>query len=410
MNLFVLSWKYTWSKPLSAVLNVLMLALGLGALAFILLAQQRLTDALERDVAGIDVVVGAKGSPLQLILAGIYHLDVPPGNIALADVQALAQHPQVAQLVPLSLGDNLGGYRIVGTTPDYPAWYGGQLAQGRWWQQPMQAVLGAEVAQRTGLKPGDRFAGLHGLGAGGHAHGDQLYSVTGILRANGSVLDRLVLTATESVWRVHEEAVALDDDDRAELEADREVTLALIRYNTPLAAASFPRWVNTTTGMQAAAPAQELSRLLRLLGTGTDVLQAMGAALLGVAGLSVFMALWQAVRERRADLAMLRMLGAGPWRLAALLLAESLWLATLACVLGLALAQGLMVALPWLLQAEAAGLVAGPAGQGAWPGAWPGVLWSVPALALVVALLSAALPAWGAYRADVATLLRGDAA
>ena len=121
MNLFIISWKYTWSKPLSAVLNVLMLALGLGALAFILLAQQRLTDALERDVAGIDVVVGVKGSPLQLILAGIYHLDVPPGNIALADVQALAQHPQVAQLVPLSLGDNLGGYRIVGTTPDYPA-------------------------------------------------------------------------------------------------------------------------------------------------------------------------------------------------------------------------------------------------------------------------------------------------
>ena len=159
MNLFVLSWKYTWSKPLSAVLNVLMLALGLGALAFILLAQQRLTDALERDVAGIDVVVGAKGSPLQLILAGIYHLDVPPGNIALIDVQALARHPQVAQLVPLSLGDNLGGYRIVGTTPDYPAWYGGQLAQGRWWQQPMQAVLGAEVAQRTGLKPGAALPG-----------------------------------------------------------------------------------------------------------------------------------------------------------------------------------------------------------------------------------------------------------
>ena len=77
MNLFVLSWKYTWSKPLSAVLNVLMLALGLGALAFILLAQQRLTDALECDVAGIDVVVGAKGSPLQLILAGIYHLGNP---------------------------------------------------------------------------------------------------------------------------------------------------------------------------------------------------------------------------------------------------------------------------------------------------------------------------------------------
>ena len=397
MNLFVLSWKYTWSKPLSAVLNVLMLALGLGALAFILLAQQRLTDALERDVAGIDVVVGAKGSPLQLILAGIYHLDVPPGNIALADVQALARHPQVAQLVPLSLGDNLGGYRIVGTTPDYPAWYGGQLAQGRWWQQPMQAVLGAEVAQRTGLKPGDRFAGLHGLGAGGHAHGDQLYSVTGILQANGSVLDRLVLTATESVWRVHEEAIALDDDDRAELEADREVTLALIRYNTPLAAASFPRWVNASTGMQAAAPAQELSRLLRLLGTGTDVLQAMGAALLGVAGLSVFMALWQAVRERRADLAMLRMLGAPPGRVAGLVLWEALWLAALASVFGLVLGHMLAQGLGWALQAQ--GLL--PVTGWIWLPAEAGV----PLLAAGVATLAALLPAMQAYRTEVADLL-----
>ncbi|MDO9157868.1 MAG: ABC transporter permease [Burkholderiaceae bacterium] len=397
MNLWILAWRFAWSKPLSAALNVLLLALGLGALAFILLAEQRVTDALTRDVAGIDAVVGAKGSPLQLILAGVYHLDVPPGNIALADVEALRQHPQVAQLIPLSLGDNVGGHRIVGTTPGYVALYGGQLAAGQWWAQPMQAVLGAQAAVKLGLKVGDSFAGLHGLGEGGHAHGQTPYTVVGLLQPNGSVLDRLVLTATESVWVVHETDMAVDEEDRAALEAEREVTLALIRYTTPLAAVTFPRFVNTTTEMQAAAPAYELSRLLRLLGAGTDVLRALAATLLAVAGLSVFMALWQAVRERRADLALLRLLGAGPFKLAALLLAEALWLATLACGLGLLLAQGLVAALPLLLPTEAAGLVAHRA--------WPPQLWVVPGLALGIAVLAAALPAWGAYRADVSRLL-----
>lgn len=397
MNIWILAWRFAWSKPLSAALNVLLLALGLGALAFILLAEQRVTDALTRDVAGIDAVVGAKGSPLQLILAGVYHLDVPPGNIALADVEALRQHPQVAQLIPLSLGDNVGGHRIVGTTPGYVALYGGQLAAGQWWAQPMQAVLGAQATVRLGLKVGDSFAGLHGLGEGGHAHGQTPYTVVGLLQPNGSVLDRLVLTATESVWVVHETDMAVDEEDRAALEAEREVTLALIRYTTPLAAVTFPRFVNTTTEMQAAAPAYELSRLLRLLGAGTDVLRALAATLLAVAGLSVFMALWQAVRERRADLALLRLLGAGPFKLAALLLAEALWLATLACGLGLLLAQGLVAALPLLLPTEAAGLVAHRA--------WPPQLWVVPGLALGIAVLAAALPAWGAYRADVSRLL-----
>jgi putative ABC transport system permease protein len=397
MNLITLSWRYAWSKPLSAALNVLMLSLGLGALAFILLAEQRVTQALERDVAGIDLVVGAKGSPLQLILAGVYHLDAPPGNIALADALALQKHPQVAQLIPLSLGDNLGGFRVVGTTPDYLTLHGGQLAQGALWAQPLQAVLGAQVAANLGLKVGDPFLGSHGLGAGGHSHGNTPYTVVGVLRANGGVLDRLVLTATESVWAVHETDVALDAEDRAALEAEREITLALIRYNTPLAAVTFPRFVNTTTGMQAAAPAYELSRLLRLLGAGTGVLQALAATLLAVAGLGVFMALWQAVRERRSDLAMLRLLGAGPAQLAALLLAEALWLAALACVLGLALAQVLVAALPWLMPTEAASLVAS--------NGWSSPLWAVPALALGVAVLAALLPAWGAYRVDVSRLL-----
>jgi putative ABC transport system permease protein len=117
MNTVVLSWRYLWSRPLAAGLNLLLMTLGLASITFVLLASHQLDRAFERDLAGIDVVVGAKGSPMQLILAGVFHIDVPPGNIPLADVQALAKHPQVAQLIPLSLGDSFRGFRIVGTTP-----------------------------------------------------------------------------------------------------------------------------------------------------------------------------------------------------------------------------------------------------------------------------------------------------
>ena len=262
MNVASLSWRYLWSRPLATTLYLLLLALGLASMAFVLIARDQIDRAFERDLAGIDVVVGAKGSPMQLILAGVFHIDVPPGNIPLAEVQRLAQHPQVAKLIPLSLGDNLQGFRIVGTTADYAAHYGAQLAQGALWSTPMQAVLGAQVASSTGLRPGQAFEGAHGLGAGGAMHGETPYTVSGVLAPCGCVLDRLVLTATESVWQVHDDMHAGDQMDAAErlelaeaLADDREVTLALITYNTPLAAVSFPRFINSTTSMQATAPA-----------------------------------------------------------------------------------------------------------------------------------------------------------
>ncbi len=405
MGLMQLAWRLLWARPLGTALNLLLLTLGLASLAFVLQARDRVDRAFERDLAGIDAVVGAKGSPLQLILAGVFHLDVPPGNIALADAQRLAAHPQVAQLIPLSLGDNLQGFRIVGTTRDYPAHFGATLAQGAWWQAPMQAVLGAEAARRTGLAVGAVFVGAHGLGTGGAVHEQTPYAVSGVMAPCACVLDRLVLTATESVWQVHDDIHATEGmsaAERAELQAalaeDREITLALVRYRTPLAAASFPRFVNQQTPMQAAAPAVEVTRLLGLVGVGTQVLRALAATLLVVAALSVFIALWGAVRERRADLALLRLLGAPPRRVAALLLCQALWLALLASALALLAVALLGWATAWLWSdlPVAAWLQAGAA-----PIAWLPVL----ALAFAVALLAAFIPAVGAYRVDVHSLL-----
>ena len=398
MKTIALAFQYLWSKPLAATLNLLLLSLGLASMSFLLLMGDKLDKAFERDLAGIDVVVGAKGSPLQLILAGVFHLDVPSGNVPLKAVEALREHPQVARVIPVSLGDSFRGFRIVGTTLDYPNHYKAALASGAWWSAPMQAVVGAQVALQTGLKPGDRFEGSHGLGSSGQVHGNTPYNVSGVMAATGGVLDRLILTATESVWQVHENAMANDDADKKIMQEERELTLALIQYKTPLAAVTFPRFINTTTEMQAAAPAIEITRLLRMLGVGIDVMRALAGILLLTATLSVFIALWGAVRERRADLALLRMLGAPPVKLASLLLCEALWLALLATVLGILFGQGLVAWLGWMLQLDQSVLLGG------W--AWPASLWGVPLLAVAVAGAAALTPAMGAYRASVFELLK----
>jgi len=399
MKLPALAFRYLWARPLATVLNLVLLTLGLASITFVLLVTEQVNRSFQRDLAGIDLVVGAKGSPMQLILAGVFHIDVPPGNIKLADLQALAAKPQVAQVIPLSLGDSFRGFRIVGTTPDYVRHYKLQLQQGRMWSAPMESVLGAQVAQAIALKPGGSFVGGHGLGAGGKTHGDTPYQVSGVLAPCGCVVDRLILTSTESVWHVHEEHPAGGkEEDHAEEDEDREVTMALLRYRTPLAAASFPRYVNSETSMQAAAPAVEVTRLLRMLGVGSEVLQGVGAVLLLTAALSVFIALWSAVRERRADLAMLRMLGASPAKVAALLLAEGLWLALLASLLGLALGHGLAELVGVVLRAQQSLPVSGAlwVPQEAW----------VPAVALLTAGAAALIPAISAYRVDVAQLLQ----
>lgn len=400
MSLLRLAWRYLWSQPLTAALNLLLLSLGLASITFVLLVSEQIEAGVRRDLAGIDLVVGAKGSPLQIMLAGLFHLDVPTGNIPLATLDKLLAHPLVASAVPLSLGDSLRGFRIVGTTPVYLELYQAQLASGRVWNQPLQAVLGAEAARVTGLKLGQQFAGSHGLGVQGGEHADQRYTVVGVLQANGTVLDRLVLTDLASVWAVHEahHGPLRGEDQEADADAAREITLLLVRYRSPLAAASLPRWVNAQAGLQAAAPALETARLLRMVGVGAEVLRGFGLLMLAFAALSVFAALLHAVKVRQSDLAMLRMLGAPPWRVVGLISLEALSLAGLASMIGLVVGHGLTAVLGWVLAAQQSLRI-----TGAWFSPWE---WVIPLLALGLAVLAAAWPAWRAFRVDVTELLQ----
>ncbi|EIM75460.1 hypothetical protein A3SI_13832, partial [Nitritalea halalkaliphila LW7] len=181
MNMFKLSWKYLVAKPLHTTLNIVLLAMGLAIITVLLLVQDQFEGKMTRDAKGIDLVVGAKGSPLQLILSSIYHIDFPTGNIDLEEAQKLTQNRLVKQVIPLGLGDNYQGYRIVGTNYDYLDLYEAEVGEGKRWEKPFEIVLGAAVAAKTGLKLGDQIIGSHGVGGGGHAHDEHPYTVVGIL-------------------------------------------------------------------------------------------------------------------------------------------------------------------------------------------------------------------------------------
>jgi putative ABC transport system permease protein len=424
MTLFGLSLAYLKDRALTTALTVLLLALGVASLVILLNFSRQLEDRFARDAAGIDLVVGAKGSPLQLILSSLYQLDVPTGNIPLEAVELLRRERTVAQVVPLALGDNFRGFRIVGTEPAYLELYKGRLAEGRMWAASREAVIGSSVAGETGARLGQRFAGSHGLGAGGHQHDEEPFIVVGRLAPTGTVVDRLILTSVESVWDVHGIAHApgekagdheghdhdgvhadahVDDHEAAAAgaavrgAAKPEVTALLVRYASPLGAVQLPSFINRQTDMQAAVPAVEIARLLSLVGVGIDAMRALALLLMLTAGLSIFVALYTALRQRQADMAMLRVIGAGRGAVFGQILLEGLMLAAAGAVLGLVLGHLVLAgATSALKQLQEVGFD---------PWHVDPAEFAIVGAALAIGVIASLIPAIQLFRADIADTL-----
>jgi len=204
MYILQLAWKKLLSRPGNTLFSVLLFAIGSGIISLIIIAEKNVNQSIERNFKGIDLVVGAKGSPTQLILSSVLHADNPTGNISLAEAEKIARHPLVEMSIPLAMGDSYKGFRIVGAPTEYAALYNADLEAGTWYSNTMEAVIGANVARSTGLGVGDTFYGVHGFQGAGHAHEEHIYTVTGIMKQGAGVPDNLILTPVASVWEVHD--------------------------------------------------------------------------------------------------------------------------------------------------------------------------------------------------------------
>ena len=340
MNLFKLTWKNILARPLSTLLSLILIMLGVGLITFVLHVKQDFENQMDKNIKGIDMVVGAKGSPLQLILSAVFHIDAPTGNIKLAEAEKLRKNRFVKWAIPLSYGDSYNGYRIVGTDTAYSQLYNARLKTGNLRKSEFEVNLGAKVAENLKLKVGDQFSGSHGLVEGGEAHDHKKYLVAGIFETSNTVLDQLILTSLESVWEVHDHASNEKHEETAEdhqdqLPPDLEITAMLIKFRNPMGVVQLPRWVNTQTNMQAALPSYELKRLINLMGVGIDTINGVAVVIMIVAGISVFISLFSSLKERQPELALMRSYGASRNQLAITILLEGVFIALSGYLLGL---------------------------------------------------------------------------
>ncbi|MEL7541874.1 MAG: ABC transporter permease, partial [Pseudomonadota bacterium] len=438
-----LALAYLRDRPLTTALNVLLLAIAVAMLVLLLQFGNQASDRFERDARGVDLVVGSKGSPLQLILSSVFHVDQPTGNIPLSSLQLLQRDPAVARVVPLALGDNFDGYRIVGTDSSFADLYQAEISSGRSFERPMEAVMGAKVAEQTGADLGQKFIGSHGFaededGAQGHDHAP--FETVGILQPTGTVVDRLILTSYESVWDVHgiahdhahgnetggtadseshahgghahdheDEAVATstpDQPQRATSPAvlqtsgsglEPELTALLVTYRNASGAIRIPAMVNRQTEMQSAVPATETARLLELLGASIDGVRVFAWLLAATGGLAIFVALLNMARQREGDLALLRVMGASRVQVFLTVIMEGVITAGLVAVFGWVAAHSLISAArssfptladlgltPWQPVSAEAGLIAA---------------------VLAIGAVAALIPALRVYRIDPARTL-----
>ncbi|NQY07397.1 MAG: ABC transporter permease [Flavobacteriaceae bacterium] len=351
MNIWRISFKNIKSKPLYTLLSVFILSLSITLLLGIQQLKSSFEFQMENNLGGVDMVIGAKGSPLQLVLSSILHIDNPTGNIPYKEALKIGKNPMIKTAVPISYGDNYRGFRIVGTSPEFLTLYKAELATGKSVEKSLEVILGHQVAEQLQLKLGDTFLSSHGLVENDVDIHDDEFIVVGILKPTQKVIDRLIVSNLESIWDVHdhedhdeEEGKHHDHDKEGEHEHkheedhvhddDKEVTSLLISFRSPRAMLTLPRRINKKTNMQAALPKYELDKLYEYTGVGFTTITWIAYLILIISGMTIFLSLYKMVKERAFDLALLRTYGASNFQLIKMVAYEGFSIVGLAFIVG----------------------------------------------------------------------------
>lgn len=333
-----LAWRNTWFKPLNTTLSILLLMSSVAIITVLILLQKQFEEQFSSNADDIDLVLGAQGSPLQLVLSAVYQMDAPTGNIDYSEAKTWMQNPFVKSAIPLAYGDNYLGFKILGTTPEYLTKFGGSIEKGSMFSNTFEVVIGSEIASKLNLKVGDTFFGSHGDAKEGEKHEESSYKVVGIASKTGKVVDNLILSNIQSVWAmhdVHEHEEGEEHHNEAVIsEEGKEITAVLIKFRNKMGIVLWPRMIAQNTKMQAASPAIEINRLFTLFGIGLEALQYLAYGIMLISGISIFIALFNTLKERKYEFALLRIQGASRIQLLQAVLVESLVLCVLGFVFG----------------------------------------------------------------------------
>lgn len=400
------------NRGLTVVLTIVAVALSVALLLGVERLRSDAREGFAQTISGTDLVVGARSGAVQLLLYSVFHIGDATNNVSWKSIQAIAEHPQVDWLVPLTLGDSHRGFRVVGTTAEfferyrYAADRALRFEAGRSFDDVFEAVIGAEVAARLGYAVGDAIVVAHGAGDVGFArHDDKPFTVAGVLARTGTPVDRSVLVSLEGIEAIHLDwaggarmpglNIPAEQVRRFDL-APKEVTAALVGLKSRVAVFRVQRHINTYPDepLTAVLPGATLQQLWGIIAIAERALLAVSAlvVLVGLAGLVAVVT--ASLGERRRELAILRSMGAGPRHVFALLALESLVIGVAGCVLG-------------VLVVQAAALLAGP-----WLQAQHGLLlsarwlspteWMLLAGVLAATLLASLVPGLRAYRYSLA--------
>ncbi len=405
-----------WSRRGTLMLVVLSVALS----SFLLLGVERLRQDVRENfaqsVSGTDLIVGARGGSLQLLLYAVFRVGGATNNVRLSSLEDIAKHRAVAWMVPLSLGDSHRGLPVLATTPGYFEHfrYGDrqplQFTEGRAFSGELaglyEVVLGAEVAERLGYRLGDKLTLSHGGGEmPGAEHADKPFTVTGILQRTGTPVDRTLHIGLQAMQAIHLDWVAgvplpgqkiSAEQARAADLTPKQVTAALIGLKNRAAVFAVQREVADYEAepLMAVLPGVALDELWDVVGSGERALLAM-SALVAVVSLAGLVAVVLAgLNERRRELAVLRAVGAAPRHVLLMLAAEGALVTLAGVLLGVvALALAIVALAPWLQAQVGIGLTLSAPGAGQW---------ALLGAVLTAGLMASLVPGWRAYRLSLA--------
>lgn len=355
------------NRWLTALMTVLAIAVSVALLLGVEKVRTGARQSFADTISGTDLIVGARSGSIQLLLYSVFRIGNATNNITWKSYEDIAARPEIAWIVPLSLGDSHHGFRVMGTTPEFFARYryrqtnGLEFAAGAPFKDLFDAVVGADVAKELGYRVGDKIVVAHGLGNVSFvAHDDKPFRVSGIVAKTGTPVDRTVLVSLEAIEAIHVDwqsgaripgqTISADDVRKMDLRP-RAITAALLGLKSKAATFKMQRAINDYAAepLSAILPGVALQELWGLVGTAETALAAVSGMVVLTALIGMVTMILTTLNERRREMAILRSVGARPATILGMLVAESALLTFAGVVLGTTLFYiGLFVLRPWI--------------------------------------------------------------